>query len=253
MLAIDGFPVWLNAVAIASLVLALGCSVFVAVDVVRRPPRMRVMAVVWPLTMLFGSAIWLAFYLQRARAGVRQDGRGPAERRADRGGAEQAAHGHPAWVSIAIGTSHCGAGCALGDLVAEFAVAALPALATLVGWGALYRQHIFAVWIWDFVLAFLIGIAFQYFAIAPMRRQGPAASLRDALKADAASILAWQIGMYGGMAIAQFAIFRPLLGGEATPFTPVFWFAMQLAMILGFACSYPVNALLIRRGVKEAM
>jgi hypothetical protein len=86
-----------------------------------------------------------------------------------------------------------------------------------------------------------------------MRDQSRRRSLVDALKADTFSILAWQVGMYGAMAIVQFLVARPLWGGLLAPTTPAFWLAMQLAMLVGFACSYPVNALLIARGVKEAM
>jgi hypothetical protein len=32
-----------------------------------------------------------------------------------------------------------------------------------------------------------------------------------------------------------------------------FWFAIQLAMLAGFATAYPVNWLLIRKGLKEEM
>ena len=58
------------------------------------------------------------------------------------------------------------------------------------------------------------------------------------------------VGMYGGMALAHFAIF-----GRGLPKTrPVFWVMMQIGMLLGFATAYPVNWFLpSRRGVKEAM
>ena len=35
--------------------------------------------------------------------------------------------------------------------------------------------------------------------------------------------------------------------------TPEFWFAMQIAMLCGFATAYPMNWLLIRTGIKEKM
>jgi hypothetical protein len=35
--------------------------------------------------------------------------------------------------------------------------------------------------------------------------------------------------------------------------TPEFWFAMQLAMLCGFATAYPVNWVLVSMGVKEKM
>jgi hypothetical protein len=37
------------------------------------------------------------------------------------------------------------------------------------------------------------------------------------------------------------------------PDQPAYWFLMQIGMAAGFVTSYPVNAWLIRRGIKEAM
>ncbi|PYY61493.1 DUF4396 domain-containing protein [Curtobacterium sp. MCSS17_011] len=193
---------------------------------------MRVMAFVWPLTMLFGSVVWLVFYLRRGRA---------------------TAPGHGRWVGNAIDTSHCGAGCALGDLIGEFGLAAFPVVGVAVGLGTLYQDRMVAGWIVDFVIAFVLGIAFQYFAIAPMRGLGVRAGLVAALKADTLSIIAWQVGMYGLMALWQLVVFPALVGGRASVFSPEFWVAMQLAMVAGFVCSYPVNVWLVRRGIKEAM
>lgn len=233
-------PAWLTVVAALSLTAAVGCAIWTAVDVIRRPQRMAIMNVVWPVTALFGSGLWVWLYRSYGRAAGRSDSHDEAPR-------------HAGWVSVAIGTTHCGAGCALGDLIAEFAIMVLPALAVAVGWHYLYDIHLFAAWIWDLVLAFVLGILFQYFAIAPMRDQPRRRSLRDALKADTFSILAWQLGMYGTMTIMQFLVAQPLWGGVLPATTIAFWLAMQLAMLVGFACSYPVNAVLIRRGIKEAM
>ncbi len=197
---------------------------------------MGVMKVVWPLTMLYGGLLALWYYLRFGR------GRHP-DRSPDK----------PDRVSVATGTSHCGAGCSLGDLLAEFLVAGLPALAVAVGWGTLYQERLFAAWIWDFIFAYLFGIALQYFAIAPMRDSGFGANIVAAIKADTASILAWQVGMYAVMAFLQFWLYPVTLGGPLEVTSPVFWFGMQWAMLAGYACAYPVNALLISRGVKEAM
>lgn len=59
-----------------------------------------------------------------------------------------------------------------------------------------------------------------------------------ALKADTLSLTAWQLGMYGWMAIALFLLFSPsaLSKGE-----PAYWFMMQIAMFVGFFTSYPVH------------
>jgi hypothetical protein len=107
----------------------------------------------------------------------------------------------------------------------------------------------FAGWVVDFVFAFAIGIAFQYFSIQPMKHLSPKDGLVAALKADTLSLTAWQVGMYGWMAIATFLLFRTELGKT----DPVFWLMMQVAMLAGFLTSYPVNWWLIRKGIKEAM
>jgi hypothetical protein len=64
----------------------------------------------------------------------------------------------------------------------------------------------------------------------------------------------------GDIAAATFAVVVPLsIAGHASighPFgktTPVFWLMMQVAMFAGFLTSYPVNVMLPRRCLKEAM
>ncbi|HJU25288.1 MAG TPA: DUF4396 domain-containing protein [Rhodanobacteraceae bacterium] len=136
---------------------------------------------------------------------------------------------------------HCGSGCTLGDIVAESAL--------LLAQLSLFGHKIFAAWVLDFLLAFLFGIAFQYFTRKPMRDIAPAKALIEALKADTLSLSAWQLGMYGWMAIATFAIF----GHELDKTGPVFWLMMQLAMMVGFVTAYPVNAWLLKAGIKETM
>lgn len=236
------FPTWLNTLAWTSLGIGIACTFVVAIDVIRRPQKMAVMNVVWPVSMLFGGLLWSAGYLRWGRARARSR---DAE---DTDDTET-----PMPVAVATGANHCGAGCALGDLIAEWLAFLLPAIGVLFGWGWLFQDKMFAVWILDFILAFGLGIIFQYFAIAPMRGLGLRQGLIEALKADAASITSWQIGMYGAMALIQLLLFPALFGGRAPVNSPEFWFAMQWAMLLGFATAYPVNWLLIRVGIKERM
>ncbi|PFG41613.1 uncharacterized protein DUF4396 [Isoptericola jiangsuensis] len=237
------FPDAVVTLAVVMIVLGVGSAVGVAVDVARRPQPMRVMDVVWPVTALFGSLLWVAAYLRWGRA--------------PRRGEQEHRHGHdeatPMPVAVFTGTSHCGAGCMLGDLLVEWTVVLVPALVLLGGYDWLFDDRIYAVWVLDYVAAFVIGIAFQYFAIAPMRGLGLRAGLRAAVKADALSITAWQVGMYGTMAVVQLWWLPEVLGGRAAVTTPVFWAAMQVAMVVGFATSYPVNWWLVRTGVKERM
>ena len=82
-----------------------------------------------------------------------------------------------------------------------------------------------------------------------MKKLSPMKGLAAALKADALSLTAWQLGMYGWMAMATFVIF----GRELAKTSAIFWFMMQIAMLAGFCTSYPVNWLLVKRGIKEKM
>ncbi len=223
---------WLVWLAKISIILALACAGIVLLDIAAgRRQRMWIMNVVWPLTVLYAGPIGLGayFFLGRAHRQQRHERDGAHDQR------------RPFWRSVVLGTTHCGSGCTLGDLVAETFVVVFPL--------SLFGRAIFGTWVLDFVLAFLFGIAFQYFTIKPMRNLSVRAGLKAALKADAMSLTAWQVGMYGWMAIAVFAIFDR----ELSKSDPLFWFMMQIAMLVGFLTSYPVNAWLIREGWKERM
>jgi hypothetical protein len=56
------FPLWLTTLASLSLLLAAICSIVIIVDEIRHPQKMWIMNLVWPLTALFGSVVWLAAY-----------------------------------------------------------------------------------------------------------------------------------------------------------------------------------------------
>ncbi|MCF3935658.1 DUF4396 domain-containing protein [Acuticoccus sp. M5D2P5] len=233
-------PPILHALALLSLGLACLSALFILADVVRRPQPMWIMNVVWPVIALFSSLAGVWFYWRHGRAMPR--------------GVEGHHHGDtPFPVAVAKGTLHCGAGCTLGDIVAELVALAVPGIAVVFGYQLVFSERIFAIWAFDFVLAFAFGIAFQFFTIAPMRGLGLVDGLIAALKADALSLTAWQIGMYGVMALAHFWFFAVVIGVPIDASMPEFWFAMQIAMIAGFATSYPANWFLLKVGLKEAM
>lgn len=305
-------PVWLTGLAWLSVVLAVACCVWTVADVARRPQSMTVMNVVWPIVMLFGSALWLAAYVWWGRAEPR--GGGAADRHVPDGAArpgESAAPGqmdgmampemkgmdmrmdapglampemkdmampgmksmsmpgmagmdmrmdvgrsgrpHTMPVSVFVGTCHCGAGCSLADLLVEWLLFAVPAIAVVGGADWLFSDRIYAGWVLAFVVAYLFGIAFQYFSIAPMRGLGIKDGLKAAIRADTLSITAWQVGMYGTMAVVQLWLAPMWWDGRLAVDSPVFWLMMQLAMVVGFGTAYPVNWWLLKKGLKEPM
>jgi len=242
-------PDWLHVVAIASLALGALCALVILIDVLRRPQHMWIMNVVWPVTALFGSVLALWGYFAYGRLAAHAKAQAAMER--DEEMPHKALTPFPA--KVGKGASHCGSGCTLGDICAEWLVFLIPAVATWFGWGWLFHEKMFATWVVDYLFAFGFGIAFQYFTIAPMRDLSVGEGLKEAVKADTLSLTAWQLGMYGFMALAHFYLFKHLLGAQLHVNSVEFWFMMQIAMLAGFATAYPANWWLIRRGIKEAM
>ena len=222
-------------IAIISLVLAGGCAAVIVADLMAHPQHMWIMNVVWPLTALYAGPLALWAYYRVGRQSSKENVKraesedtSPAKKR-------------PFWQSVGLAASHCGSGCTLGDIFAEWLIFFIPL--------TLFGKTIFAAWVIDYIFAFLFGIAFQFFTIKPMRRVSNRDALKAALKADTLSLTSWQFGMYGWMAIAVFVLF----GHELEKTNPVFWFMMQIAMLAGFMTSYPVNWWLLRTNIKEVM
>lgn len=261
-------PGWLTAVAWLYLSVCFCCTGIIAYDIVinhRRQP-MGVMNFVFPITALYFGPFALAFYWRWGRVSrrmtmapmpvarvavsqtamseaVHHDLAGAVGRDGDDGTASGADRSRPRWVVMATEVSHCGSGCALGDVISEFVVFALALTIAGLTLGAEYAG--------DYLLALIFGIIFQYFAIAPMRGLGVKDGLIAATKADFISLTAFEIGLFGWMAIMTFVLFPA--PHELMPNSAAFWLLMQVGMIIGFFTSWPANVWLIRRGIKVPM
>lgn len=248
------FPGWLDALSWASLSLCLACSLIIVVYELRRPQKMMIMNIVWPITALyFGPwAVWSYFksgskmtrehmlQMQREIQAELHEERHPNVRRMrspkDRGESGIARE------QVAVSTMHCGAGCTLGDIVGEWSIYGTGL--TMAGGALATRLRL------DFLLAWAFGIVFQYFTIAPMRGLSVGKGLKAAIRADTLSIIAFQIGMSAWAALSYFVLFpKPHLRANDA----VFWFMMQIGMVIGFLVSYPVNIFLIKKDWKEKM
>jgi hypothetical protein len=199
----------MHALAITALAVSIFSAAVIAVDVRRHPQSMAIMSVVWPITALYFGPVAVWYYFAHARS--------PKE---------------PAfWHGVAAGTTHCGAGCVLGDFLGEWLV---------YFWG-LSLAGSFAV---DFGFAYIFGVVFQYYAIAPMRGVTGWAGIKLAMRADTVSLIAFEAGIFVFMGFTHHRV-------HAAPTSAVFWFLMQLAMIMGFGTSFPANWWLIRHHWKE--
>jgi hypothetical protein len=234
---------WLQDLAKAYLSASFLCAVIVVADLRRHPQPMWIMNVVWPVTALYWGpvALWGYWAIGRASTGsvAHTHAAGGMTHAGARPGA-RAALADASWREVAVGVAHCGAGCTLGDIAGEWLVFSQ-------GW-TLFGKMIYAEFVVDFAFAYVLGIAFQYFAIAPMRGLSLKDGIIAALKADTVSLIAFEVGLFAWMALSGMVLFP-----ADTAASWNYWFMMQIGMIVGFVTSYPANAWLIRKGIKEAM
>lgn len=216
-------------VTISWIALAIGLlsSLIMLVDVIRHPQQMAIMNVVWPLNGWFFGLFALLAYFKWGRIKAKnleiEDNRGNSAK-------------------VFTSTTHCAAGCSFGDAIG------VPIIA-MTGF-TIAGSVLFTHYIVEFILAYIFGILFQFAAIYPMNKEkGKISALISSIKADTISLISFEIGMFGWMAIVYLVLFNT----PPEPTSPVYWFMMQIAMILGFATSYPANAWLIKKGIKEAM
>jgi hypothetical protein len=231
-------------IAWISLGAAFLCALVIVIDEMRHPQTMWIMNLVWPITALYFSVFALWGYLKIGKGITKKNIHSVSmdEMPRHENTHERKVSRDPTWRQISVSDSHCGAGCVIGDIIAEFSLSAL-------GW-TLFGYSLYAEYAGDLLLAWLFGIAFQYFAIAPMRNLSLGQGLIAAVKSDTLSIITFEIGLFAWMALTFFVFFpHPHL----EPTEAGFWFMMQIGMIFGFFTSYPMNRWLIKAGWKEAM
>lgn len=224
-------PAWLEMLSHIWLTLSGLSAVIIFCDIkIFRPQPMQIMTVAWPVNALYFGIAGLIFYFWFGRAPFSS--------------VAMSHHHHSSssltWKNIFKTSTHCGTGCTIADIMGEIIMLFFPVY--------FMGNIIFGGWILDFVLALLVGLYFQYLPNRQMGMSKPE-SLKKAIKADILSLTAWQAGMYIWMALVFFVFFTPHLNR----FSAVYWFMMQIAMIIGFLFAYPVNRFLIEKGIKHVM
>ena len=224
--------------AIISLILA-GLSALVIVydiSIAGNRQKMGIMEVVWPVTALYFGPFGIWAYWAMGRQATKESSQSREH------GSQGMQHKEkPFWQTVAVAVTHCGGGCTLGDIIAEWTIFLLAIeIAGMAIWPEL---------IGDYFLAYVLGIIFQYFAIAPMRDLSVGQGIIAAIKADTLSLTAFEVGLFGWMLLMRFVFFNPPLHPDEASY----WFMMQIGMVLGYFTAYPMNWWLVRKGIKEAM
>ena len=259
------YPEWLHILAWSWLVSAALSALIIIWDIRHgHPQAMAIMTVAWPVNALYFGVLGLIayFWFGRGHPGDHCDmampmaghesmtmpmdkpmaGHESMAMPMDKPMAGQASikRAPASWQSIFKTSTHCGTGCTLADIVGEGWVMLMPV--TLLG------SSLLGAWTLDFILALCLGIFFQYW---PARQMGMSRwlALKNAVKADVLSLICWQLGMYVWMAIALFLLFTP----DMPHASALYWFMMQIAMIVGFCSAYPMNKWLVSKGIKHAM
>ena len=136
------------------------------------------------MTALFGT-IWIVWQYStygrlamhaRAHAAMRRGEEMPSKTQT------------PFRVMVANGALHCGSGCTLGDIMAEWLVVMALSVAVWFGWRSVFGEKMFATWIVDYLFAYAFGVVFQYFTIKPMRNLSVGQGIWAAVKADTLSL-----------------------------------------------------------------
>lgn len=230
---------WFELVAWAALGLGFASALVILADifVFGNRQHMAIMDLAFPLTALYMGPIALWAYFARGRRMSRK------RMHMHAGGETRRIEPRDSLWQVSLSDSHCGAGCVLGDIGGEWAVWAT---VWMIGSTAALGPE----YILDLPLAWTFGILFQYFVIAPIRGQvGRLAPFGDAIRSDTLSVLSFEVGLFGWMALVQKVIWQPSLPIDSSSW----WFMMQVGMLIGFLTSWPVNRWLLRHGIKEPM
>ena len=149
-------------IAWVAVVLGFLTAAIILIDEIAHPQSMKIMNIVWPVTGLYLPLIGVWFYYAMGRPMAAD---APPRQREK-----------PRWQGVFVSATHCGSGCVIGDIIGAPIVFAFSL--------TLFGERLFAEYAVEFVIAYLFGIAFQFFPIRAMRQVSAGEAIKDAVKAD---------------------------------------------------------------------
>jgi hypothetical protein len=202
-------------------ILTVPSFLFVIIDIWRSTPESPVLKWAFVILTAFTGPLGAFFYV----LGCREPLRGTHE--------EYIA---ARWRQVLGSTMHCVAGDGIGIVVA----AAVGSGLALSFW----PDSLF-----EYALGFGFGWAFfQAFAMRDMAGGSYLVSLKMTFLPE---LLSMNLLMTGMVLTSSFAMMR--VGGADDPTRPQFWLIMSMALIVGFACAYPMNWWLVANHMKHGM
>ena len=220
------FPTRLHDLAKVSVGFGVMCCLLVTIDELATSRRRSSMQVVWPVCALFGSAALVAFYLRRGRPATDPKVRRPDGR----------------LVVATLNAGHCGAACTLSDIAVGGIAYVLWDGRGSAGSSVFTGQTVLP----EFLLAFAVSLTLHSAPRVPSRHSLRTGVLQ-AVCANALTIAACQAAMYLAMLALKDLWLMPAFDSMGNSGQPEYWFVMQIAMIVGYAATIPVNVLLLRR------
>jgi len=240
--AVPSYLSWLTFISWAYLAFCTGSALFIVADFFRgHRQRIWIMHLVWPITALYLGPLAVLLYTSTRPLSLSGSPQPKGRFR------ELMKKADPTREQGAVAVSHCGAGCVLGNIIGEVTLFAVGGSVAAYVAGSDFATRV----VTDFALAYVLGIFFQYFTIVRIRSRSRGKGILLAMRADTISILAFQTGVFGWMALSHFVFFTG--PHRIHPNLAVFWFMMQIAMIFGWLAAYPANVWLLKKRWKEKM
>jgi hypothetical protein len=205
----------------------LASTVSIGVDILVRGYRQpaKIMEITWLVTGLYlGPAAIMAYRkLGRPLSTKWQQRYGNPSRR-------------PRLAAVWIHLFHCSAHCTLGAIIATVVIYTI---------GIDESGRLWPDYAGDYIAAVAVGVAFRY--VHQPRRRGlrPWAAIKTFVKADLLSVSVFELALIVWLAVADRLGFYEAL----RPDNSVYWFIVQIGLIIGFFTAW-LPAWLSRRDVK---
>jgi hypothetical protein len=191
-------------------ILAVPSFLFVAIDV-GRTPAATVLKWAFVILTAFTGPIGAFFYV----LGCREPLHGTHEE-----------YVSVRWRQVLGSTMHCAAGDGIGIIVG----AAIGAGLSLAFWPDFLLEY---------ALGFGFGFGWAYFQAFAMRYMAGGSYARSLRMTFLPELLSMNLLMTGMLLTTRFSM-REIARGD-DPARPEFWFIMSMALVVGFACAYPIN------------